>query len=65
MKNISVIEFKNDIDSILYKAASGEDSISVSLENGLNAVIVDESEWNLMRDAFNMLVLKQRTACDG
>lgn len=65
MTSISKEQFELDLENILCTAASGYDSFSIALDNGLSAVLVDESEWNIMRDAFNMLVLSQRASADG
>ena len=52
MKTISMNELKQNIDSILINAASGNEYVKVRVGKEISAIIIDEAEWKIMCDAF-------------
>lgn len=59
MRTISMDTFKAGLDRYMVNAATGNEAIAVDI--GLHrAVIIDESEWDILRGAFAMLTDRER-----
>ena len=56
MKNYALEEFKGSLEGILRDAVIADEFATVQIDKELRAVIVSESEWNMMREAFAMLI---------
>lgn len=56
MKYYTLKELKNNLDGILRDAVVADEVATVQIDKDLKAVIVSEAEWNMMREAFTMLV---------
>lgn len=56
MKNYTLEELRNDLDRILRDAVVADEAAKIQIGNNLNAVIISEAEWNIMRESFAMLI---------
>lgn len=56
MKSYTLEELRNDLDRILRDAVVADEAAMVQIGNNLNAVIISEAEWNIMREGFAMLI---------
>jgi len=65
MKTYTLDDLQNNLDSILLAAASGMGAARVQVTEHLNAIILDESEWNLLCDSFDRLAEAGRAVSHG
>ena len=65
MKTYTLDDLQNNLDDILYSAASGREAARVQVTEQLNAIIIDESEWRLLCDAFDGLAEAKRVVAHG
>lgn len=55
MNEISFEQFKQNAESVMRDAASGDRFTAVRMDSG-KAVIISEDEWNILREGFAHLV---------
>ncbi|WP_418232417.1 hypothetical protein [Butyricicoccus sp.] len=55
MNEISFEQFKQNAESVMRGAASGDRFTAVRMDSG-KAVIISEDEWNILREGFAHLV---------
>lgn len=65
MKTYTLDDLQNNLDSILLAAASGKGASRVKVTEHLNAIILDESEWNLLCDSFDRLAEEGKAVSHG
>lgn len=58
MINITMSNFLSDPETYLKNAAGNDDFFTVQTEGG-RAVVISEAEWNILLDAFKMLIHKK------
>lgn len=55
MNEISLEQFKLNVEGIMRDAANGDSFTTVQMDNG-KVVIISEDEWNILREGFAHLV---------
>ena len=55
MNEISLEQFKLNVEGVMRDAANGDSFTTVQMDNG-KVVIISEDEWNILREGFAHLV---------
>ena len=55
MNEISLEQFKLNVEGVMRAAANGDSFTTVQMDNG-KVVIISEDEWNILREGFAHLV---------
>ncbi len=55
MNEITFEQFEMDAENIMRAAATGDQFTAVQMHDG-KAIIINEDEWKILRDAFAMLL---------
>lgn len=57
MNEISLEQFKLNVEGVMRDAANGDSFTTVQMDNGKGkVVIISEDEWNILREGFAHLV---------
>ena len=56
MKNYTLEELRSNLDEIMKRVACGGEAISVQVTDKQKAILIDESEWNMLCDGLAMLI---------
>lgn len=56
MKHYTLEDLKDNLDVILREAAYDDEFATVQIDKNHKAVILSEGEWNMLREAFAMLI---------
>lgn len=59
MTNYTLEELRNNLDRILSEAAYDDEFATVQIDKNQRVVILSEGEWNMLREAFAMLIGSQ------
>ena len=59
MKHYTLDELRNNLEGILREAAYDDEFATVQIDNNQKVVILSEGEWNMLREAFAMLIGSQ------
>lgn len=59
MRNMSLEQFKLNVEKVILDAANDIDFTKVSTDKG-NAIIISEGEWKILVDALRILINNQK-----